>query len=115
MDIFPDIELPDWGLEVDTEADIDEVVLGDGYVVRRPKGLNHLKDSWSPTWSGLEVAVARSTHAWLRERLNRTPFKWTHPVSGLEVQVICKSVKLTYNQFNDEILNATFTQDFNPA
>ena len=114
MDIFPDIGTPDYGLEVATETDMEEITLGDGYVLRRPNGINYLKDSWSPVWSGLEAAQARSTHAWLRERLNRTPFKWVHPITGLQVQVICSAVRLTYNQFNDEVVSASFKQDFNP-
>lgn len=115
MDVFPTIDKPDWGLDVGTEADVDEIKLGDGYVSRRPKGINFLKDSWSPTWSSLDVEVARTTHKWLRARLKWKPFMWLHPVDLVQVQVVCLSVKLTYNQFNDEILTATFEQDFNPA
>lgn len=115
MENFPIADKPDWGLSDEVEADMEEVVLGDGYVVRRPKGINYLKGSWSPSWSNLEVASARSTRDWLTARLKRTPFMWTHPVSGVQVQVICESVKLTYSQFNDEVLVAEFKQDFNPA
>lgn len=115
MDTFPLTETPDWGLNEDTEADMDEVKMGDGYVLRRPKGINYLKDSWSPTWGSLEDAEARSTQKWLKARLSRTPFLWMHPVEKVLKQVICTKVQLTYNQFNDTILNATFEEDFNPA
>lgn len=115
MDVFPEIDNPAWGLEDAPEADVDEVKMGDGYVLRRPKGINYLKNIWNPTWDSLEVVDARSTYAWLKARLKLTPFQWTHPVSGVVYQVVCTAVKLTYNQFNDEILNATFEEDFNPA
>lgn len=115
MDVFPTIPNPAYGLEDAPEADIDEVKMGDGYVFRRPKGLNYIKHTWPLTWDSLEVAQARSTHAWLRERLKLTAFKWTHPVTGVVYQVTCQEVKLTYNQYNDEILTATFEQDFNPV
>ena len=115
MDVFPDIGNPDYGLEDAPEADVEEIKLGDGYVVRRPKGINYLKETWTPTWSTIEAPVARSTMAWLKARLKVKPFKWTHPISGVVYQVVCTAAKLSYNQFNDEILTATFEQDFNPA
>ena len=115
MDVFPNIDKPAWGLEDDPQADVDEVKMGDGYVLRRPKGINFLSESWSPSWDSLEAAVALSTHLWLKARLKITPFAWTHPVTGVVFQVICTSAKLSYNQYNDYILTATFEQDFNPV
>jgi phage-related protein len=115
MDSFPNIKAPAYGLEDAPEADVEEVKMGDGYTLRRPKGINYIKDKWDLTWDSLEDTDARSTFAWLKARMNLIPFLWTHPVSGVVYQVICKSPKLTYNQFNDEVLTATFEQDFNPA
>lgn len=114
MEYFPDIGTPDYGLADQPTANIDEVELGDGYVTRRPKGINYLKHTWSPSWSGLEPDVARASHAWLIARLGLTPFIWTHPVSGVGYKVICRSASLTYNQYGDEVLSASFEQDFNP-
>lgn len=115
MDVFPTIDKPAYGLEDAPEADVDEVKMGDGYVLRRPKGINYIKNTWNPSWDSLEDTVARSTYAWLLARLMITPFQWTHPVTGVVYQVVCKAVKLSYNAFNDEILTATFEQDFNPV
>ena len=115
MDVFPTIDNPDYGLEDAPEADVDVIKMGDGYEIRRPKGINYIKETWTPTWDSLEVAVARSTHKWLVARLNLTPFSWTHPVTGVVYQVVCTAAKLSYNQYNDEILTATFEQDFNPV
>lgn len=115
MDVFPTIENPSYGLEDAPEADVDEVKMGDGYVLRRPKGINYLRNTWTPSWDSLEAAVARATHKWLTDRLKLTPFLWTHPVTGVQYQVVCQSAKLVYNQFNDEILSATFEEDFNPV
>ena len=115
MDVFPTIDNPAWGLEDDPQADVDVVKMGDGYVLRRPKGINYISNTWPLTWDSLEVAEAKSTHAWLTARLNLTPFSWTHPVTGVVYQVVCTAAKLSYNQFNDYILTATFEQDFNPV
>ena len=115
MDVFPTIDNPAWGLEDDPQADVDIVKMGDGYVLRRPKGINYISNTWPLTWDSLEVAVANSTHAWLTARLNLTPFSWTHPVTGVVYQVVCTAAKLAYNQYNDYILTATFEQDFNPV
>lgn len=114
MDVFPAIAVPDYGLEDNPKADVEEVKLGDGYVFRRPTGINYLSYEWPLKWDALDVAVARSTHAWLTARLMLIPFLWTHPVRGVVYKVICTEAKLVYNNFNDEILTATFKQDFNP-
>lgn len=115
MDVFPTIPNPAWGLEDDPQADVDVVVMGDGYKLRRPKGINYISNTWPLTWDSLTVEQARTTHAWLKARLNLIPFHWTHPVTGEVFQVVCTAAKLAYNQYNDEILTATFEQDFNPA
>jgi len=115
MDEFLAAGAPDWGISDEPKADVIEVRLGDGYTLRQPTGINHVRDGWSPVWSGLEKEDARAAYAWLRSRLKLTPFLWVHPVTGQPVKVICQSVRLEYNQFNDEILSATFEQDFNPS
>lgn len=114
LETFPDIGTPDWGLSVDPGADVTIVKLGDGYVVRQPTGINHLKDSWNPQWSTITDAQALSTYAWLRARLKLKAFLWPDP-EGVVKQVVCTSVRLTYNQYNDIGIAAAFEQDFNPV
>lgn len=115
MDVFPAIDAPAYGFEDSPQADIDVVNMGDGYELRRPKGINYLSYTWPLTWESLSYTVARQTLTWLTVRLKLTPFLWTHPISGVVYQVVCTEARLAYNQFDDEILTATFKQDFNPA
>lgn len=114
LESFPNIGQPDWGLQVSPDADVTTLKLGDGYVLRAKPGINHLRDSWSPTWSDITEAQALSTLAWLKARLKLTPFLWSDP-QGVQKQVVCQDAKLTYNQFNSMGLSATFEQDFNPV
>lgn len=116
MDDFSTLNLPapDWGLNDSAEADVDEIKMGDGYVVRRPKGINYLKEAWSPKWQLLEKDQAEAAYQWLKQRLKVTPFLWIHPVSGLTYKVVCTSVSLNYTGFGDYGLSASFEQDFNP-
>lgn len=114
MDEFPDIDLPDWGFSDDVDANVEQVSLGDGYTFREAKGLNHLKDSWSPKWSNLDDAVGLSTYAFLRQRLKLIPFLWTHPITAVQYKVVCQSAKLEHDTYGNAVLSATLERDFNP-
>lgn len=111
--VFPLTMAPDWGLEDTVDANIEEQALGDGYVVRRPKGINYLRSSWSPSWSLLTKDQAEDTYAWLKARLKLTPFYWTHPTDGNQYKVICTSVSKVISDVGIYQLKAEFTQDFN--
>lgn len=106
---------PDWGFKESPQADIQEDKLGDGYVFREPKGINHIKRSFPMTWSELDPDVAEEAYDWLLPMLALKPLRIVHPVRGTVHQVILDSIDLTYDVYNNAVLNATFTEDFNPA
>lgn len=112
---FPSIGAPDWGFSYDPVANVSKVTLGDGYEVRRPAGINHLKEQWKPVWSNLDEATAKSTYDWLKERLDWAAFYWTNPDNGERYKVLCTAVSLVKRGWNDVTLSATFEQDFNPV
>lgn len=114
MDIFPLVTKPDWGFNVEPEANVEEVKLGDGYVYREPIGLNYLKEKFNPVWSSLDPEEGRPVYQWLMSRLKLKPFLWNHPVSGEQYQVVCQSVSITDDTWGNVVLSATFEQDFNP-
>lgn len=113
MDVFPLDVAPDWGFSDDPTADIEEQVLGDGYVLRRPKGINYIRGSWSPSWGHLTKQEANDTFLWLRERLQLTAFLWTHPETQEQHKVICTKVVRTSSEYNNYSLKVTLTEDFN--
>lgn len=113
MDVFPDIGAPDWGLTDEVDAAVTKLAFGDGYELRQPAGINHLRDKWDLSWSFLGQAQADSTYKWLRQRKDLTAFLWAHP-DGRQIKVICTSVRLVRQDYNDDILSASFAQDFNP-
>lgn len=115
LEQFPDIGAPDWGLSAEPEADVESISLGDGYEIRRPAGLNHVKESWSPSWSSLDPAVATDAYNWLRARLKWKAFIWVNPLDGLETRVICTSARVSHADYGNSALSATFKQDHNPA
>lgn len=115
MEKFPDLDTPDWGFSEDEpDVSVTEVRFGDGYTLRQPAGVNHIRDKWSLSWSSLDKVTAESTYQWLRVRKSLKAFLWTHPISGDVHQVVCKSVGLVYNDVNDYLLRASFEKDFNP-
>lgn len=112
---FPDIGAPDWGFSYDPQANVKKVTLGDGYEVRRPDGINHLKERWRPVWSNLSEPLAEYVYAWLKERLNWAAFMWTNPDNGVRYKVLCTAVSLEKKGWNEVTLTASFEQDFNPV
>lgn len=113
MESFPFTINPDWGLTDNVEAEVETQTLGDGYVLRRPKGINYLRESWSPAWSFLERAESMSMYAWLKARLHLTPFLWTHPETFATTRVVCTSVARVSADVGLYTIRATFVQDFN--
>lgn len=113
MDSFPFTTPADWGLSDEVAADVEEQKLGDGYILRRPKGINHLRESWSPSWSFLTKLESQQMYAWLKPRLQLIPFKWTHPDTGITHKVICKSITRVSADVGLYTLKITLEEDFN--
>lgn len=106
---------PDWGMGPDVKADVYEGKLGDGYVVRRPNGINYLRESWNPSWSNLDKSQATTLYDWLKERLQLTPFMWQDPISDTQKKVVCTKVSMAASTVGIYQVAATFEQDFNPS
>lgn len=113
MDTFPFTTAPDWGLTDNIEAEVEEQVLGDGYRLRRPKGINYLRESWTPSWGFLGRQESINMYQWLKARLSVTPFYWQHPETLETVKVICSNVARVSSDVGIYSLKATFVQDFN--
>lgn len=113
MDTFPFTTAPDWGLTDAVTADVEEQVLGDGYVLRRPKGINHLRESWSPNWSFLGRQESLDMYAWLKARLSLHAFLWQHPETLVTYKVVCKSIQRVSADVGLYSIQAQFEQDFN--
>lgn len=111
---FPNL-VPDWGLSDEIRADVEEIALGDGYVLRRPKGINHLKTTWSPGYGFLTLEEQTEVRNWLKPRLKLVPFIWTHPTTGEDFQVVCQSLKTSATDVGIFPLQFTIEQDFTPV
>ncbi len=115
IDIFPfNHWTPDWGLQDNPTVDIDEIALGDGYVLRRPKGINYIRTTWNPSYGFLTEAEQKQMVDWIKPRMGFVPFKWEHPVSNQVYQVICKGMKHAATDVGIFPVSLTLEQDFNP-
>ena len=114
IEVFPFNDLTaDWGLQDSVEANIEEHELGDGYVLRRPKGINHLRESWSPKFSFLTKQESQDMYAWIKPRLNLTPFMWKHPDTKEMRQVVCKSISRVTTDIDIYVIQLELVEDFN--
>lgn len=114
LEYFPLTTNPDWGLANNPKADVIMTDLGDGYQVRRPKGINYLKETWSPNWSFLSREEAQNIYEWLKQRLNLTSFLWRPPDDPQTYRVVCTSVSKAISDVGISAVSATFEQDHNP-
>lgn len=112
---YQPMELPDWNFGDRAEADIEESVLGDGYVFRQARGLNFKKGSWSPVWSNLDPVKGQALYDWLLARLKLVTIQWVHPVRNTVLKVTVEDVSLVWDQWNNAILSVSFKQSFNPV
>ena len=110
-----DLPNPDWDFSQSPEVTVDVQKLGDGYEVRQPIGLNSVKEGFSPKWSSLDPEVAEACYDFLLPRLKLKGLMWTHPVRGTPVKVVAESVNITYDTWDNAVLEVTFRQDFNPG
>lgn len=116
LDVFPFEHLtPDWGLSGDVKTDVETVQLGDGYTLRRPKGINYIKETWSPQFGFLTQDEQEQMLAWLRPRLNLVPFLWMHPTHNKYFQVVCTSLKYSATDVGIFPVQITLEQDFTPV
>lgn len=113
MDTFPFDIAPDWGLTNTPTVDVEETELGDGYILRRPKGINYIRESFPISWAVLSKSDADAIFQWLKARLKLTAFWWVEPDSGIRYKVTCSSLTKVITEFNNYSVSATFVQDFN--
>ena len=119
MDYLPDIGTnPDWGMGTEHELMIDKVDLGDGYVQRRPKGINPIRRTFTPTWTLLSKEQKDTLVDFFRGTYGVTPFLFTDPDHGdpnEAVKVTCgTTISVEHSMYNGYSVSVTLTEDFNP-
>jgi len=118
-DVFPpvglDLGTPDWGFKESPDAEVEVSKLGDGYESRELIGLNPIKKTYEPVWSYLTEEVAQAAYDFITARLKWKAVLWTHPVTGVVLKVVPLAVDITYDTFDNAVLNITFKTDHNPG
>ena len=112
--LLPDIPI-DYGPEYQFAARIDQAQFGDGYVQRRPAGINNQRRSYNLQWTLLSRDEYDELHLFLSQRLNLTPFLWQAPWDDVLRQWICTSMsgpRPTSARFAN--MQAAFIEDFTP-
>lgn len=111
---MPDFGPPDWGLAKGAQKDVNATSFGDGYALRRPKGINHKRRIWSGLlWSNLSGEDALALYTFLEEKSELTPFNWVTPEEGT-VRVTCRNPSLTQVDVEYTEVSVQFIEDFNP-
>lgn len=112
--VLPDIPI-DYSPERQSNARVDQAQFGDGYVQRRPRGINHIQRSQSVQWSLLTRYEHDELMLFLEPRLNLTPFLWQAPWDDAARQWVCTSLSgAVPSSARFGSLQATFIEDFTP-
>lgn len=89
-------------------------VFGDGYAQVAPDGLNHVKDMWDVTHSDVDHLVFLDIKAFIRARLNTTPFTWAPPGEDALRSWMCTSFKATPSPSQTWDVTLRFEEWFRP-
>lgn len=93
-----------------------EVSLGDGYTLRSPDGLNHIRETHKLKWEGISRADRDTLMNFLERHGGYTPFDWT-PFGETESRKwVCKAWGARRSSQGGVLytVTATFTEDFAP-
>lgn len=105
--------LPDFGLSQKYDTKSRVISFGDGYSQFLTKGLNQQKSEWQLTFSQRTNTERDLIRAYLRGAKGETAFSWTPPY-GSAGKFVCSEWKTDYTSYNNNTLNATFRQVFEP-
>lgn len=92
---------------------VRESRFGDGYVQRVGDGLNNKQQSWSITLDG-DLPEMEEAMEFLDRHAGHISFLWTPPGRSQPIRVICKGYDETPHVASQNIITATFEQDFKP-
>lgn len=114
MDILPDAgKCIAYGLADAPKFNRSVVSFGDGYEQRARKGINNVRGSWSVTWQNIKNADGDTLAAFLNARGGVAPFRFEHPVTGVEHTVVCdEPPHRSYDVSGRSTLTATFREVF---
>lgn len=106
---------PQKGYSAERTPNVAVVKLGDGYEQRQTKGINHLMDKYSLTFTGVDDAkcsrpnAAKAVDTFLKARMAVQSFYWTPSDTGVQKLFVCRSWSMTKTGPLYE-LTATFEQ-----
>lgn len=83
---------------------------GDGYEQRAPKGLNHISEKWSLTFTGNDLAITPIRN-FLEGVLEVTAFKWKTPEEK-DVVVVAENYSVDRSLIGVRRLTVEFRQVF---
>lgn len=94
METLPNIPMA-YEPQITSEFAADVVRFGDGYVQRRPSGINSVTETWSVEWLNLGRADYEVVYQFLQVRKSVEPFLWQPPWEDAPRVWVCESLSST--------------------
>lgn len=103
----------DYSATEDSQPRVKTVQYGDGYSQRLKYGLNTDPKSWKLTFAYRTNTERDNIVGFFEQRGGAESFDWTPP-RGSAGKYICSSWSVELNAYNQNTINATFVQVFEP-
>lgn len=114
MATFPAIQAS-FGVQKNSEPNINEINFGDGYSSRITFGLNQNKKKYNLSWQNITETESDTIENFLDERAkDAQSFTYTPPQESSSSQYICKKWSKTINYAGRATIQATFEEVFQP-
>lgn len=105
--------LPDFGTSQKYDTRVKRIPFGDGYSQQITYGIHPEQVDWQLTFSQRTNSERDAIRTYLRGAKGELAFSWTPPY-GTAGKYVCTEWKTDYVNFNNNTINATFKQVFEP-
>lgn len=112
METLPPIP-PSYAPSVAPEFSVDSTQFGDGYEMRRPSGINSVRETWSVSWDVLRSDQYKVLYSFLTARKGVEAFLWQAPWDDAPKRWVCTGMS-SRRPIGPSLgaIQATFKEDF---
>lgn len=106
--------ISDFTADQNYESNTRTFQFGEGYTKRLKFGLNAQTETWNLQFRNRSNAERDAIRTFLRQARGSTAFTWTDPLTATDGRYVCAEWSTTYNNHNNNDIQAAFRRVFEP-
>jgi phage-related protein len=106
--------IPDFTADQKYQANTQAFSFGDGYTKRVKLGLNAQTETWNLQLRNRTNTERDEIRTFLKQARGQSAFAWVDPASGISGKYVCSEWSTTFNQHNNNDIQASFRKVFEP-